>query len=128
MQSFTIDSVNEITHKIVRMLKANSREILPEITKNIDQFKDFQTWAKGRFYCIDETEKLNQRVNYEDFMKDPSKFFEKHGIQFSSPQELEDICNIIKQMLQYDKADRIKVSDILNTSYVKNYHGDVTQE
>jgi len=63
----------------------------------------------------------NQR--YLKFMENPSEFFKSHQVQFQSSQELDDICELLKKMLEFDLEKRISIFDAKKLSYVTRTPG-----
>jgi serine/threonine protein kinase len=56
--------------------------------------------------------------SYQRFMADPSEFFERHNVNFHSQEQLDDICELLQKMLEFDLDKRISVFDAQKLSYL----------
>jgi len=64
---------------------------------------------------------LRDPLKYKEFMEDPAAFFKANDVQFESEEELQELSNLLKAMLTFDKEERITIVEAQKMPYVSKY-------
>jgi hypothetical protein len=60
-------------------------------------------------------------------VNDPATWLVAHGADLAD-QELFDVSELLKQMLVFEKNERICVAQVLKSNYIMNYHKTITNK
>jgi serine/threonine protein kinase len=102
-----------------------------------DDFSKIDVWALGVTLVHMLTHKLpfanngltvlEDKETYEAFVADPSAWLVAHGADLAE-EELIDASDLLKQMLAFEKKERISVAQVLKSKYVSNHHKAITKQ
>lgn len=101
-----------------------------------DDFSKIDVWALGVTlvhmltlklpFANDGLTVMEDIETYQAFVDDPASWLVTNGADLSD-QELKDASDLLKEMLVFEKKDRISVAQVLKSNYVTNYHKAITK-
>lgn len=91
----------------------------------MDDFSKIDVWALGvlliNMLTLDFAFPRADDQKLQEFLEDPSHFFESHQVKFNCQQELDDVTELLRKMLEFDLNKRISCFEAMESNYVTKY-------